>query len=218
MGVEKADTRIFISILTSDGTFRLPVEEGTEGAVKREYETSDGNKGVKHELVLKAVSGRVEKVSFAETNFGKLIQLSVDTGEEGEGTLTISTNTSNSFGIDLMKKLPNLDFSKVYRFAPFSFEGDNGKPVRGISITEGEEYTKDEKKKVKNFFFDEDKKKELHDFPTPSGDTSKYTKNKWKAYFGEVEDFLIAYTEEKVITKLGASEDDDMEKDAIENF
>lgn len=201
MAREKDNSKEFVSILSSDGSLRLTVPDGTEGAVKREYKVTDEKTKeettkTKNEIVFKALSGKITDVAFAETKFGVLLQVRV-TDEEGD--LTISTNASNNFGIDFMKKLPAMDFSKEYRLAPFSFEGEKGKTIRGISISEGLEQDK-EAPKVTNFFWDG--KKDIHDFPAPKGDTTKYTKNKWKAYFGEVEDFLIDYTKANVLPKF----------------
>jgi len=201
MAREKDNSKEFVSILSSDGSLRLTVPEGTEGAVKREYtvtdeKTKEETTKTKNEIVFKALSGKVSNVSFADTKFGTLLQITI-TDEEGD--LTISTNASNNFGIDLMKKLPAMDFSKDYRLSPFSFEGDKGKAIKGVSISEGIEQDK-EAPKVTNFFWDG--KKDINGFPTPKGDTEKYTKNKWKAYFGEVEDFLIEYTKENILPKF----------------
>ena len=193
---EKKSQLEFVSILSSDGTFRLQVPEGTEGSETREYETSSGEKGIKHEIVFEAISGKVTGVSFATATFGTLLQITV---LDDEGELTISTGTHGSFGIDLLKKLPQIKVDTNYRFAPFSFEGDNKKIIRGVSVTE--DSNKD--KKIKNFFWDEKKEVAIGEFPSPKGDTKKFTKNKWKSYFGEVEDFLIEYTNKNIVPKFG---------------
>lgn len=217
MAREKSDSKEFVSILSSDGSLRLTVPDGTEGAIKREYKVTDEATKeevtkTKNEIVFKALSGKVTNVSFADTKFGTLLQVTV-TDEEGD--LTISTNASNNFGIDFMKKLPAMDFSKDYRIAPFSFEGEKGKTIRGVSISEGLEQDK-EAPKVTNFFYDG--KKDINGFPSPKGDTTKYTKNKWKAYFGEVEDFLIDYTKENILPKFAEKAEKKEGKDGEEDF
>jgi len=217
MAREQKSNADFVSILGSDATFRLVVPEGTEGAEVREYETPDGVKGSKNEIVFKALSGKITKVAFADTTFGRLLQVTIN---DENGDLIISTPVGNNFATDLMKKLPSMDFSKVYRLAPYSIEKD-GKTNRGISIIEGTKQDK-EAPRVENFFYDKTAKKELHGFPAPKGDIEKFTKNKWKAYFGEVEDFLIEYTEQNLINKqaektgIEAFEDIDPEKEAEE--
>jgi len=182
MSRETQDTKNYVSILASDGTFRLSVPEGTPGEVKREWEV-DGKKGTKNEIVYKSLTGKISGVSFVTADFGKLLQVTL-LDEEGE--LTISTSASNNFATDLMKKLPSLDLSQEYKFKPYSFEDDKGKTLKGVSITLGEE-------KMKNFFYDGTEN--TNGFPSPKDGGKGFTKNKWKAYFGEVEDFLIEYTE-----------------------
>lgn len=218
MAREVSDQKEFVSILASDGSFRLKVPKGTEGAVEREYENSDKEMVTKNEIVFKALSGKVTGVAFSETKFGNLLQVTI-TDEEGD--LTISTNASSNFGIDIMKKLPSMDFSKEYRFAPFSFEGENGKNVRGVSISEGLEFDK-EATKMQNFFYDSKKTEDINGFPESQYDaimalTEGKRKNKWKAYFGEIEDFLVDYTEKEVMTKL-VVEDTKEEKEGEEEF
>lgn len=207
MARETSDQKEFVSILASDGSFRLKVPKGTEGAVEREYENDDKELITKHEIVFKALSGKVTDVSFSATKFGNLLQVTV-TDEEGD--LTISTNASSNFGTDIMKKLPSMDFSKEYRFAPYSFENEKGKNVRGVSISEGIDQNKDSAK-VQNFFYDAKKKEDTNGFPESQYDaimalSEGKRKNKWKAYFGEIEDFLVDYTEKEVMPKLVAVE------------
>lgn len=183
---ETKDTKNYVSILASDGTFRLSVPEGTSGAVKREWSVDDKS-GVKNEIVFKSLTGMITDVGFVATDFGKLLQITI-TDEEGD--LTISTSASNNFSIDMMKKLPNIDKTKEVKFSPYSFVDDNEKSQKGVSIEQ-------DGVKIKSYFYDVETKTNLHGFPSPEGDTSKYTKNKWKAYFGSVEDFLIEFTDKE---------------------
>ena len=214
MARETSDQKEFVSILASDGSLRLSVPEGTEGAIKREYKVTDEKTKeevtkTKNEIVFKALSGKITNVDFTQTKFGNLLQLTI-TDEQGD--LTISTNASNNFGTDLMKKLPSMDFSKEYRVAPFSFTGENGKNVRGISISEGLEQDKDAPK-VLNFFYDADKKKDINGFPESEFDAimklpEGKRKNKWTAYFGKIEDFLVEYTETNILPKFEKTEEE----------
>lgn len=213
---EQADTRTFVSILSEDGTFRINVPEGTEGAVARDWSVGNDS-GTKHELAFKALTAKVTKVETSEATFdrdGKKVKVKFlqVTLLDSEGELTLSLPVGNSFAQSLMKQLPNMDFAKEYRFAPFSFTNDKGKEVKGISITEGS----DKEKKVGNFFYDSKEEKNVNGFPEPEGDTKKYTSNKWKAYFGEVEDFLVGYIEENIVPKFAA--DASIEEDAVAKF
>jgi phage-related protein len=190
------DTTNYVSI-SPDGDFRLPAKEGEEGAVLRAYELKDGTKGEKWEILANSIAGKITGINFVTTEYGRLLQITLD------DDLAISVSTTSNFATDLMKKLPALDLSKTYLFSPFAFENEKGKTVKGVTIIEGEEYNK-EAPKVKNYFSDGEKS--INDFPEPKGDTTKYTKNKWKSYFGEVEDFLVEYTEKNVAPKLVATD------------
>ena len=78
----------FFNVL-SDGKFHTTVPEGTEGAVKREYETSDGKKGVKNELVADSISGVISNISVWDGDYGKSIQITI--GELGkDGVIAVS--------------------------------------------------------------------------------------------------------------------------------
>jgi len=215
MAREISDQKEYVTILSSDGSFRLSVPEGTDGAVKRDYETSDGTKGTKNELVLTALSGKITGVEFKDMKFGRV--MNVDITDEN-GTLTISMGTQTNFATDLMKKLPNMDLSKEYRLMPFAFTNDKGKSVKGISITEGTDKPSKDTPKIKNFFYDEEEKKNLHGFPEITKDISKMTKNNWKAYFGEVEDFLVEYNSNNGAagTKEEETGEIDLDKEAEE--
>jgi len=179
----------YLSIL-GDGTIRMVVPQGTEGAVIREYETSDGKKGSKWELVYNSIEGKIVDAQFFEGDYGKLLQITVNDGIE---PLVLSINTTQPFGEDLMKKLPRLDISKDVKLSPYAITGDNGKTTKGISVMQNGE-------KIKNFFYDGEKN--LNGFPTPDGDVKKFMKDDWKIYFLQARKFLVKHTEENFITKF----------------
>lgn len=182
----------YVSILGSDATFRKVVPEGTPGAVVREYETSDGQKGTKTELMFNELSGQITNIEMHEGNFGNNLQVTF-TDADGDVTLSIGTNTS--FGEDFMKKLPSIDMTQDVVVKPYNFTDDRGKNMKGLSITQGD-------KKIENFFWDKEKKESINGMPKPKGDTSKYNKDKWKIYFTEVKIFLEEYVTEKFANKV----------------
>ncbi len=175
-----------MNILGSDGTLRLTVDEGTEGAKLREYETSDGKKGSKWELTFKSLSGKITNLQMYEGDYGKnlLVTLSYEGGAD-----TISFNTTTPFGEDFMKKLPNVNLDEYVTIAPYSFVDDNGKTRKGVTVTQGDT-------KLQNYFYDPEKKKNLHKFPNPEGDVSKFDKDDWKIYFTQARKFLVKNTED----------------------
>lgn len=187
-GAAQATTPI-MNILGSDGTLRLTVPEGTEGAKKREYETSDGKVGSKWELTFKSLAGKITNIQKYEGDYGTnlLVTLSYEGGSD-----TISFNTATPFGEDFMKKLPNINLDEYVVITPYSFVDENGKTRKGVTVTQGDV-------KLTNYFYDAEKKENIHGYPNPKGDTTKYTKEKWKLYFGEARIFLLEYVEEKFL-------------------
>lgn len=182
-------TTPIMNILGSDGTLRLAVPEGTEGAVRREYETSDGKKGVKHELIFKSLCGKITNMQMHEGDYGKnlLVTFSYDGGAD-----TVSFNTTSPFGEDFMKKLPNINLDEFVTVSPYNFTDDNGKVRKGVTVTQGDV-------KLQNYFYDAEKKKSLHKYPEPEGDTGKYDKDDWKIYFTQCRKFLVKNVEENFL-------------------
>jgi hypothetical protein len=196
----------YVTIL-SDGTLRIAVPEGTDGAVKRDYETSDGKTGTKWEMVYTELAGIITKIEFYEGEYGKLIQLSV-TDDEGE-TYTLSVQTASNFGEDIMKKLPSLDLNVAIKIVPYSFEDDKGKKKKGVTIYQDD-------KKISNFFYDEKSKKNVHGYPNPEikkgKKGKKWGKEEWKIYFMNARLFLIDYISENLkVTTKELSADDEFE-------
>lgn len=200
MGLNKNDdNKNYVSILGSDATLRITVTPETPGAVKREYETSDGTKGVKHELVFNDLTGKITGVKFYDGDFGKLVQLDVT---DDTGTLTLSVNTAQNYGEDILKKLPNIDFSKEVKFAPYAFVDEQGKSKKGVTIYQDEN-------KVQSAFYDPIAKKNILGYPDPkpTKNDKPRSKDDWKIYFLEARQFLVEYTEEKIMPKFETLED-----------
>ncbi len=210
---ERQDT-IFATIL-SDGKIHVAATEDTEGAVKREYETSDGKKGEKWELLYTELSGMIQKVDFHEGDYG--INLLIVIGDdEDEKPVTLALGTESNFGEDMMKKLPNIDLKRAVTLAPFSFENDKGKKQRGITVTQ--EDKKGNKTKLPNFYYDAEKKVVANGYPkppaAPKGKT--LTKSQWRKYFGEAREFLIAdITERFEISEDASKSQADKDYDAM---
>jgi len=180
------NTTPIMNILGSDGTLRLTVDAGTDGAKLREYETSDGKKGSKWELTFKSLSGKISNMQEFEGDYGKnlLVTLAYKGGED-----TISFNTTTPFGEDFMKKLPNINLDEYVTITPYSFVDDNGKTRKGETVPQGDV-------KLTNYFYDPEKKKNLHKYPEPEGDTSTFDKDDWKIYFTKCRKFLVKNTED----------------------
>lgn len=187
----REDNKRYITAL-ADGKLHEKVSEGTEGAELREYETRDGKKGSKWELTYKSIDNvLVKNVYFEDREYGKNILLDLT---DGENEITFVQGVKGNFGEDLMKKLPNVDFSAKLSIKPYAFVGDDGKKKMGVNIFQGD--------KLMNYFWDFDAKKPLHGMPEPEGDKSTYDSDDWQMYYTKVRKFLIAYTEEHILPQF----------------
>jgi len=188
----------FVTVL-ADGLFHLEVAEGTEGAKLREYKTSKGEEKSKLELTYQSLTGFIQSIGFFEGEFGKSLNIEI----KDDKVYTVSLNTKNNFGEDMMKKFPNVDFKKRVTLKPYSFEDDKGKTRRGITI-----YQEDEK--IAGYFYDGEKS--INDIPTPEGDTSTYDTDDWVSFYTTQRKFLVKFTEENTIPRLetekGSQEDE----------
>ena len=184
LGLTKKETRSYITILGSTGDFRKTVPEDTEGAVFREYETSDGKTGSKHELVFASIAGFITKVDVSDSKFGTNINITMSFGKDTDPEM-ISLSANSPFGEDFMKKAPNINFAEAVVLSPFAFDDDAGKTRKGISITQGDQ-------KIKNAYWDEAKNKPVEGYPEPDGDTKKFKADDWKIYFAVVRKYLLA--------------------------
>lgn len=186
---EAADT-IFATVL-ADGKIHVSVPEGTEGAVLREYETSDGKVGKKWEHVYTEVSGLIQKVDFKEGDYG--INLIVVIGDdEEEKSITLSLSTDGTYGEDMMKKLPNIDLKRPVTLMPYSFDNERGKKQRGISVIQKDKKGADTK--IPGFYYDTEKKAPTNGYPkvpVAKKGAKTLTKTEWRKYFSEARDFLI---------------------------
>lgn len=190
-----------MNILSSDGSLRLVVPEGTDKAVYREYDykdakTGETKHGAKWELIFKSLAGKITNIQEYDGDYGTNFMVTL-TYDGGEDVVSIGTNTA--FGEDFMKKLPNINLNEFVTLSPFSFTDANGKSRKGISITQGDA-------KIDNFFSEKwtegGRPKALNGYPEPKGDTSKYTKDKWKAYFLDARIFLVDYTKEHFLPQF----------------
>jgi len=183
----------YIGVL-ADGKFHESVDEGTEGAVLREYETSKGEKGQKHELVYSKLEGMITDIKFEDGEFGEQI---LTTFSDGETSVIVALNTSSNFGEDFLKKLPKINFAEKVKLVPYSFEDEHGKNRRGVTVYQNDE-------KVQSFFFDGEKS--TNGYPAPEGDKEKYDSDDWKVFYIKARKFLVSYAKETVLPKFESTE------------
>ena len=201
---EARETSDYYNVL-ADGKFHLTVDEGTEGAVLRKYDTSDGTTGEKWEKVYESLSGKITKVEFYDGKFGKNIILNM---EDEIGAFAISLSTSSNFGEDMLKKILNINLAEEVKFTPFSFTDDKGKSRKGVSVVQGDA-------KITSYFhdYDEATKKTTVKNGYPKAPTKKVvSSDEWKLYFMTARLAMI----DTVTEKLGIVAVE--ESDAVKNF
>lgn len=195
---QSTNNTVWYSII--EGKFHQKVDKDTDGAVMREWSTPDGKSGVKYELVFNALFGLIEDIRIEDSEYGKQIKIYLDKDENGR-TPVIVTSADSKYGVDFLKKLPNVKLEQEVRFLPFDFENDDGQRVIGLRL---EHKDSDGKYTVKlgNYFYDGGKS--INGFPVPPENArDTWDKKDWKNYFEyTVVKFLIGYTIENVLPKL----------------
>lgn len=193
MGLETPrEQKVYLQVI-ADGSIRKVVPEGTPGAVKREYEDRE-TKEVKHkfELVYSAINGIIGKVTINKGKYGDQLIIPITDGDE---TFTLALSTSQNYGEDFMKKMPNINFEKPVRLAPFSFTSDQGKIIRGIDVRQDwnphEPVTADNGNKIPSNYFDPMAKRNINGYPDPEGNTRDFSTDDWKIYFAIARKFLV---------------------------
>lgn len=182
---------LFYSVI--DGTLRRKVDETTPGAVRREYETKDRGKGVKHELIFDNLEGYVEDVGIHDTEFGYQVVVKLDPNANGKNP-TIQFSLETAYGRDVLNKLPGVDFTKPVYFRPYAFDKD-GNTIRGVEI-------KQDGEKVVNQFWDYDNKKPLLGAPEAEGDVDTYTDDDWKIHYLKLGKFKREYFASTVLPRF----------------
>jgi hypothetical protein len=193
---ERANKK-YVSVL-ADGLLHMTVYEGTEGAKVREYETSDGVKGEKHELTFDTLRGIVTELFFFEGKFGNTLHLVFN------DEIELSVNVASNYAEDIMKKLPNIDLSQEVVLKPYSFEDKNTKKTKkGFTISQNDQ-------KINTFFYNPETKENINGYPKPEGTPAqikKYKTDDWKMYFMQARKFLVEYTEAHFVTKKSETEE-----------
>jgi hypothetical protein len=137
MGLQETSNKTYLRI--SGGRVCRSVKEGTEGAQRRETKKGD----VIWELVWESLSGVLDSIAFRDDpKYGKSWNLTI---LDLTDTFVLQVNEDSRYGVDLLKKIPNLHHGVQYTFKPWAFEKD-GKPKSGLAITDSNGV------KVENFY------------------------------------------------------------------
>jgi hypothetical protein len=83
--------------------------------------------------VYNALFGVIQDIKITDTEYGKQLTVALDPDDDGM-TPIIALNVTSRYGIDLLKRLPNVDLAKEVRFMPFVFDNDEGKEVMGLRL------------------------------------------------------------------------------------
>lgn len=168
--------KTYLSIV--GGNLSQKVNEGTPGAVRREYELKNGTKGIKYEIIHQGWHGMIRSIYAKEGEFGEVLNVVFDDA-------VISIPTNSRYFSDFAKKIMSADLDQEVFIAPFDFETDEGKRMTGVSVIQNGI-------KLKNFYWDEEAKKPIKMFPVPEGDTRTYNSDDWRVYFIQVKRFLLS--------------------------
>lgn len=180
----------YISV-KADGRFSEKVNEGDEGAELYTWnDKKTGEEKSKWVRRYKSVDNVfITNIRFETGEYGENILLTLS---DGENEVVWSEGTSTNFGTDLMKKLPNVDFSAKVSIQPYAFPTENGKEKKGVSIFQND--------KITDFFWDG--KENLHGFPVRPKEMDAMDSDDWKVFFIEVKKFLTNYTKENIVPKF----------------
>lgn len=192
----------FLTVVT--GKLREKVEEGTEGAIKREGTLSSGETFSKWELCYPGITAFITKVELQYGKYGKnvLVRMTDVNGEQ----FTVVLGAENSrTGVPFMMALPNLDLTKEVTLKPYKFDNDKGEHVEGMKITQGETV-------IKSAFYDPETKSNL--LGMPKAEPNKRGEVNWKVYFATRDEWLQEYLlEQGMMTVLEYTETEEAPKE-----
>lgn len=199
--VNNKPTGTYVSI--KDGTLRVKADNSQEGAIKREYTKKvDGveTQVTVWEFEYTELTGKISGIEFKENDWGRQIYIKISDGE-GDAENILILGTKDNYGNDVLKKLPNIDFTKKVVLKPYSFVGDNNKQFTGVSVQQ-------EGVKILGAFYNPETKKALlgipvavkKDIPPVAEKTERSAF--WSAFFTNQEIFLVKYAKNNVLGKI----------------
>lgn len=183
-----------------NGNWAETVDKDYIGAKKREWEASNGDKGVKWEVYYNNWTGTVQGITFKDTDWGETCTIELDDAY-------LSLNVADRYFIDLASKLCGADLKKSITFHPYDMEID-GKKKKGVSVQQNGI-------KLMNNFYDGNQN--LGGFPQID-DAKKVHKSYWKIYFTEVSMFLIEQLKNLELTKPESAKPLEMSKSELDSF
>jgi hypothetical protein len=187
-GDKLGERKPYLAII--QGNLRQAVDEGTPDAEKRDYETPQGKKGTKFELIYKNWTGSILNLKIKEhPEYGEFLNIEFEDA-------VISINAQSRYFADIVKKLASVDINKPVTLVPYDFEVD-GKRKSGVVVNQ-------DGAKIISFYDQKDEAGKWHQingFPEVEGDRETFKKDDWKIYFLKVKQFLIGEVE-KINSKI----------------
>lgn len=173
-----------IYLRASMGKLRKKTTKDDPKAV--EWEDKDKNKH--YDLVYSNLTGLLVGVSHKDGDYGHQWTFKV---KAGETIYAVQLTENSKFGLDFLKKLPNLTQGKRYKFTPWEVEQD-GNTKGGISIIRAED-----EEKIQSYYQNFSGSEEegwtitnINGYPDIPQPIKKMTKDDWKIYFIQVAKFL----------------------------
>jgi len=203
MGIaERVEDSSTLYLYIIQGHLMQKVSEDTPGAVKREWETRDGNSGVKWEIQYKNLTGMITNIAFKTGEYGEqcLIKMTAD-GEAAQ----LQIGTESRYFASFAQRFKNIDLNKVVTLNAYDFEKD-GKTRKGMSITQ-------EGNKVQSYFWDDTAKTNINGLPQPNNRGAAFDNDDWKMYFIQLKKFLKRHVE----TELSSMVPSTMETAPVQN-
>lgn len=180
------------------GKVRQKSNENDKEATYREWIDKDNKKHDMYERVYASISGYLTKVTTKINEFGEQFNFYFDWLDEKEPILIVSLPSGDKYLRDILKKLPNVDFSKPVTFKPFLSENKETKKVKiGVSISQNPDNPKDV---IQSYFYDPNRNCNLYGYPEMQ--EANPTKEDWKIYFLQEMKFLRKSVAELVIPKI----------------
>lgn len=177
------------------------MDKNNPEAVERKILDDQGNvKTVKYEIVDDFVRGRIRDIQFRDSEFGEDLELYM---EDGPDVYVLQTKTEGPYGIKLMNKLFNVDFSQDVTILPYYFENDQKSAI--VVKQDGEKVPA---------YFTKDNPGDMPSLPDKVKEKEKWgaaEKRAWKAVKLEIIDFLQELIEKELKPKLKNVKAEDVE-------
>jgi hypothetical protein len=170
---------LYLSIANGNIVQKVKEDNKDERVRVREYEDDKGNIKYTYEIPFRDLTGYITSIKIEKGKFGTDCRVHLALGDE---KVIFTIPYESNYFQDFAKRIAGADLTKTVTLNAYSFENDQGKNIRGVTVQQGGE-------KLTDFFWDG--KKALHGMPSVSkADAKKYDTDDWKIHFAQVRKFL----------------------------